>query len=291
MKYFLSLFFVFITIFFGRAQERFLIEENDSLQLFETYLSNTSINNVFPSFYNNGLLYVSNFESKNYKLFYSDLYAVTEPVSIGSRFNFGSVSVFENEIYFTGITNFFNAAIYRGVLDDLKVKKIKKLDFCRSEYSYTDPFISANGKQMLVVSNEKDVPHIIEFVKNDVNEWERRSVPFISHPNFEIMNPTLYNENTIYFSANINEGKIAGVSYETTSEGEIIVTEIQREQSEFNIYKIERINDQWGIPIKAKALNTEFDELGVLFDSDISGYLTSRRYNSNDNIYYFILKQ
>jgi hypothetical protein len=290
MKYFLSLFFIVFILFFGKAQEHFLIEETDSIQLFETYLSNTSTNNVFPSFYKNGLLYVSNFESKGFKLFYSDLFSITEKVGIGSKFNFGSVSVFENEIYFTGTTNTYNSAIYQGVFEDFKVKKLTKLDFCNPGFTYSDPFISENGEQMVLVSSEKNVLHIVELVKNEANEWVVKSVPYISHPAFEIMNPTLYNENTIYFSSNMNDGKVTGVIYNTTSEGKIIVSEIKREQGDFNIYKIERNGKNWGIPIKVIELNSEFDELGVLFDSDKSGYLTSRRYNSNDNIYYFILK-
>ena len=290
MKHFLSLFFIFIAVFFGKAQERFLIEETDSIQLFETYLSNTSTNNIFPSFYKNGLLYVSDFESKGYKLFYSDLYSTSEKVGINGRFNFGSASVFENEIYFTGTTSTYGSGIYKGVFEDLKVKKIKKLDFCDPNFTYSDPFISANGQQMLIVSSEKNVLHIVEYIKNEANEWEVKSIPYISHPSFEIMNPTLYNENTLYFSSNMNDGKVTGVVYDKTTEGEIIVSEIKREQGDFNIFKIERTNNRWGVPIKVNALNSEFDELGVLFDSDKSGYLTSRRYNSNDNIYYFILK-
>lgn len=292
----LTLFFVCF-MFSAEAQEMYLIEETDSIQIFETYLSNTSKGNVFPTFYKNGLLYVSKNKSNEYQLFYSNLQSESLKIGLGSKFNFGAATVYNSEIYFTGISKssddrgFFNSTIYKGILEDIKVTKVKKLDFCNRNFSYTDPSISANGKQMVVVSTEKNIPHIIEFEKNSANEWVKKSIVYISHPNFDIINPTIYNENTIYFSSNFFNGKITGVFYETNEKGEIVVSNVKREQGDFNIYKIVRSNNSWGIPIKANEFNSEFDDLGVLFDTDKSGYITSFRYNANDNIYYFVLKQ
>ena len=292
----LQLFFIFFMLS-ATAQEMYLIEETDSIQLFETYLSNTSTSNVFPAFYKNGLIYVSKYKDNFYNLFYSDLQSASIKISLGNRFQFGAAVIHETEIYFTGISKrmdtkgYFNSTIYKGIMEDLKVKKIEKLDFCDKNFSYTDPSISANGKQMVLVSSEKEFLHILEFVKNEVNEWEKKSVVFISHPNFDIINPTIYNENTIYFSSNIFNGEIIGASYTTNKNDEIVLDKVKREEGVFNIYKIERKQGSWGIPIKANEFNSEFDELGVLFDSEKSGYLTSFRYNGNDNIYYFILKQ
>jgi len=292
---YLSLFLIFF-IFCANAQELFLIEETDSIQLFETHLSNTSEGNVFPAFYKEGLIYVSNYKSNNHKLYYSDLQLPSLRISLGNKFYFGAATVFENEIYFTGNSKkmdkygSYNSTIYKGIIEGLKVSKIKKLGFCDYNFSYTDPSISADGKQMLVVSSEKERFHIVELVKNEMGEWEKRSIVFISHPYFDIMNPTIYDENTVYFSTNIYNGKIIGVKYSNNEKGEVVIDEIKREEGDFNIYKIERTKGNWGIPIKAHEFNTEYDELGVLFDSDKSGYLTTFRYNSNDNIYYFILK-
>ncbi len=292
----LTLFFVFF-MFSALAQEMYLIEETDSIQIFETYLSNTSTGNVFPTFYKNGLLYVSKNKSNEYQLFYSNLKSESVKIALGSKFDFGAATVYNSEIYFTGISKssddrgYFNSTIYKGILEDFKVTKIKKMKFCDRNFSYTDPSISANGKQMVVVSTEKNIPHIIEFEKNNTDEWVKKSIVYISHPNFDIINPTIYNENTIYFSSNFLNGKITGVSYETNENGEIVVSKINREEGDFNIYKIVRSNNIWGIPIKVNEFNSEFDDLGVLFDTDKSGYLTSFRYNANDNIYYFVLKQ
>ncbi|MBG7629055.1 MAG: hypothetical protein IZT56_01360 [Bacteroidetes bacterium] len=289
-------FFLILFIFCANAQELFLIEETDSIQLFETHLSNTSESNVFPAFYKEGLIYVSNYKSNDHKLYYSDLQLPSLKISLGSKFNFGAATVFENEIYFTGNSKkmdkygYNNSTIYKGIFEDLKVSKIKKLEFCDYNYSYSDPSISTDGKQLLVVSSERDRFHIIEFVRNDIGQWEKQSVVFISHPHFDIINPTIYDENTVYFSTNIYNGKIIGVKYSNDEKGEVVVEEVKREEGDFNIYKIERTNGNWGIPVKAHEFNTEYDELGVLFDSDKSGYLTTFRYNSNDNIYYFILK-
>lgn len=292
----LTIFFA-LFMFSAIAQEMYLIEETDSIQIFETYLSNTSTGNVFPTFYKNGLLYVSKNKSNEYQLYYSDLQSESVKIALGSKFNFGAATVYNSEIYFTGISKisddrgYFNSTIYKGMLEDFKVTKIKKMKFCDRNFSYTDPSISANGKQMVVVSTEKNTPHIIEFKKNNDDEWVKKSIVYISHPNFDIINPTIYNENTIYFSSNFLNGKIIGVSYETNENGEIVVSKISREEGDFNIYKIVRSNDSWGIPIKVNEFNSEFDDLGVLFDTDKSGYLTSFRYNANDNIYYFVLKQ
>jgi len=279
-------FFVFIAV----AQQRYLIKETDSLQLFETYLSNSFTGNIFPSFFKNGLLFVSDFNSPKHQLYYSDL--KTEAIRINPRgkFKFGAVSIFENDIYFTGTTNNYNSAIYNGKIEGFKVSKIKKLDFCDPNFSYSDPYISKNGNQLIVISNERKTQHIKEFVKNENNKWELKSIPYISHPDFDIINPTIYDENTIYFSANIFKGEITGVTYTLNHKGEQIIDKITREEGVFNIYKITRENGKWGIKQKVNALNSEFDDLGVIFDSENSGYLTSFRFNSNDNIYYFVLK-
>ncbi len=236
-------------------------------------------------------MYVSNYNSNSHNLYYSDLQLEIIKISLRGKFKFGSASIYGSTIYFTGKTKSFNSVIYKGIIENLKVTKIEKLPFCDKYFSYSDPAISEDGQQLLVVSNEREVLHIIEFVKNNENKWEKKSIPFISHPDFDIINPTIYDENTLYFSANTFDGKIKQVNYVKGKNGEIVVDSVEREQGVFNIYIIQRINGSWGIPEKVNALNSEFDDLGVIFDSENSGYLTTYRFNSNDNIYYFILKQ
>ena len=143
---------------------------------------------------------------------------------------------------------------------------------------------------MILVTNEKGRLHLLELKRNEKNEWEKGKVIYISHPEFEIINPTYYNENTIYFASNIYNGKITRVAYDKNENGELLVSEVEREQGSFNIYKIEKKNEIWGIPIKLELFNSDFDDLGVVFINESSGYLTSFRYSNTDNIYYFELK-
>lgn len=279
------------SVYILTAQERFLIKETDSLQIFETYLSNSYTGNIFPSFYKDGLLFVSNFNSAEHKLYYSNLEGGIIKIPLRGKFNLGAVNIYGSDIYFTGDTKTYNSAIYTGKIENFKVSKIKKLDFCDSNFSYSDPSISKNGQQLILISNERDILHIKEFVKNENNEWELKSIPYISNPAFDIINPTIFDENTIYFSANVFQGKIEKITYTSNSKGEAVVDKVYREEGDFNIYKICRVDGHWGVKQKVTALSSEFDDLGVIFDSENSGYLTSYRFNSNDNIYYFILKQ
>jgi len=142
---------------------------------------------------------------------------------------------------------------------------------------------------MVIVTNEKGRYHLLELIRNENNEWERGSVIYISHPNFKLLNPTIYDKNTIYFSSNIYNGKLTSISYKNR-DGNLEIVEKNREVGVFNIYKTERKNGKWRIPKKANDFNSEFGELGVLFNTKSSGYLTTYRFNNNDNIYYFELK-
>ena len=278
------------------AQEKILISENDSIRIFETYISLNSSGNIFPTIYNEGLIYASNYKSNNYKLLYSDLKSESQKFKIGPKYNLGAVAIFKNEIYFTGVTKKLssfgtnNYTIYKGIIEDSKVKKIERLSICSLDFSYTYPTISKDGSKLLVVSNEKGRLHLLEFIRNEANQWEKGEVVYISHPEFEIINPTFYDENTIYFASNIYDGKITSVVYITDDEGKAKVSEVNREQGSFNIYKIEKINGIWRIPIKLDEFNSDFDDLGVIFIDKKSGYLNSFRYSDSDNIYYFELK-
>ena len=289
----LAFFFVFIS----KAQERYLIEETDSIQLFETYLSNNSTGNVFPTIHKNGLIYVSDYKYDTYKLYYSDLQTKSKKINVGTKFDFGAACAFENEIYFTGIskkrdsTGYYNSTIYKGIIEDQKVSSIESLSFCNQNYSYTDPCISKNGNKLIVVSTERNSIHIMEYVKNDLNKWIKNGVVYISHRDFDIINPTYYDENTIYFSSNLSTSKDRPVNYTVIKAGEKYITKAVLGVGDFDIYKIEKINGRWSYPKISNEFNSEFDELGVVFDSEKSGYLTTFRYNSNDNIYYFTLKQ
>ena len=288
---------LFLFSFSLRAQDKILIEENDDLWLFETFVSLNSEGNIFPSFLKNGLLYTSNYNSKKYQLFYSDL--KTEPIKfkIGSKYKLGAVAVFNNEIYFTGTSKktssqgFNNFAIYKGLVNGFKVSNIKQLSICNPNFSYTYPAISKDGNKMVVVSNERGSIHLLEFNRNKNNQWEKGEVIFISQLDYEIINPLIFDENTIYFASNLTDGKITKVLYNSNKKGEVKVAEVEREKGDFNIFKTVKTDVSWGLPQKVEQFNSEFDDLGVLFINDKSGYINTFRYSDADNIYYFELKQ
>ena len=279
----------------SQAQEKFPTSENDSLSLYETYISINSKDNIFPSSYKNGLLYASANESNFYRLLYSDLKSEPKKIKLPRKYQSGAVATFENEIYVTATTKYvdsfgvFNLAIYKGVIEDLKVKNLKVVPICSTDYSYEDPAISKDGNTMVVVTNENGQYHLLELKRNDNNEWEKGDIIYITHPIFKIINPTIYNENTIYFSSNIHMGELKSLTYKKV-DGEIKVVKKDYKSGPFNIYKAERKNGIWQLPIKVNELNSEFDELGVIFETEKTGFLTTYRFSNTDNIYYFELK-
>lgn len=277
------------------AQENYLIRETKAIKIFETKVSNTSTGNIFPVVYKNGLLYLSNDGTENYKLYYSDLQNESIKIRTNSRFNIGPVAVAGNKIYFSAfdknrnLERDQNSAIHAANFINLKIEGQEKFLICDINFSYEHPTISEDGKQMVLVSNEKGSLHLLEFVKNEKNEWIKKGLVFISQPYFDILNPTIYDENTIYFSTDINEGKVKEVIYRQAGD-EIRLSEIKRVKGPFNIYKITRSKGRWGLPEKMPHFNSDFDDLGVLFTSEKTGYLNTYRFNSTDNIYYFELK-
>ena len=298
MYKYLAIFFIF-GLFKTMGQNRVLISETDSISIYETHISQSSKGNVFPTVYNKGLLYASNYEAKYFNLFFTDLKAERVKIRIGSKYSLGPVSTYKKEVYFTGMTsanntNFStNFTIYKGQITGDKILKIRRLQVCDTSFSYTYPTISADGNKMVVVSNEKGAFHLLQLKRSEKGKWEKDTVIYISQLNFEIINPTYFDENTIYFSSNKKKGKMKSFKYKVVNDS-IKVLDKEYEKGVFNIYKIEKnINSKglpsWGLPQKMSILNSEFDDVGVLFLTEKTGYLTSFRYDDSDNIYYFKL--
>lgn len=291
--------FILALLLFGlglKAQEKILISETDSIKIFETYLSIHTSENIFPMFYDQGIIYASIHKSKNYKLYYSDLKSNALKIKIGPNFVWGPVAVFENEIYFSRYSNrsssngIFNVTIYKGILENLKVSKVKKLDISNKEYSYSHPAISKDGNFMVIVTNEKGMFHLLQLKRNNEGTWERGDIIYITQENIELLNPTFYDENTIYFSANSFNDKVQKVEKKFEN-GKLVYADVFKEEGDFDIYKITKENGTWLLPVKVPEFNSEFDDLGVIFKTKTSGYLTTFRYNNSDNIYYFELKK
>jgi len=283
----------FILGFFQiNGQNRVLISETDSISIYETYISKNSKGNVFPTVYNKGLLYASNFETKYFNLYFSDLNSERTKIKIGSKYNFGPAKAYKNEVYFTGVTTskslypLSNFTIYKGEIVEDKVLKIRRLKVCDPNFSYSYPSITADGSKMVVVSNENGYFHLLQLKRNEKGDWEKDTIIYISQLNFEIINPTYFDENTIYFSTNRLKGKLKSFKYKIENDT-IKVANKEYHTGNFNIYKIEKNKNSWGLPQKMSVLNSEFDDVGVLFLTEKTGYLTSFRYDNSDNIYYF----
>lgn len=278
------------------AQEN-LIYETDSIAIFETYISLNSSENIAPIIYHDGLIYASANKSNYYQLYYSDLKSKPQKIKTGSNYKSGLVAVYKNEIYFTeNLQNSIsdsniNLTINKGKIENFKVSKARTLPICKKEFYYEYPAISRDGKQMAIVTNENGRIHLLELTLNIENEWVRSSVVFIAQVNFNIINPTFYNENTIYFSSNMISGEINidRVKYKI-EDGKPVITNVIYETDVYNIYKIVRINGNWQLPEKQTIFNSDFDDLGVVFKTDKSGYINTFRYDNTDNIYYFELK-
>ena len=278
------------------AQEK-LISETDSIAIFDTYISLNSSENVSPVIYNDGIIYASAHKSNNYQLFFSDLKSKSKKIKTGSNYNSGLVAVYKDEIYFTKNLNYaasdssFNLTIKKGVLENFKISKTTPLPICKKGFYYEYPAISGDGKQMAIVTNENGRVHLLELTRNNENEWIRSSVVFIAQVNFNIINPTFYNKNTMYFSSNMIHGKVKidRVNY-TVKDGEPKITDVFYKTGVYNIYKIVRIEGRWQLPVKQTIFSSDFDDLGVVFKTEKSGYINTFRYDNTDNIYYFELK-
>jgi hypothetical protein len=279
-----------------KAQNMALISETDSIALFDTYLSINSTNNIAPVNYKDGLLFASAHEASFFKLFYSDLLKKPQKIKISNKFRSGLVAVYKNEIYFSGESKFTNSdqssnlILYKGIFENFKVSKVKPLQFCKKEFTYGQPAISKNGNKMVVVTNERGLFHLLELNRNNNDEWERGDIVFITQSYFKILNPTYFDENTIYFSSNRTKAKVKGVKNEF-KDGKLVSSEIYFEEGDFNIYKVVKKDGNWQLPEIVNVFNTEFDELSIVFKTPKSGYLSTFRFDNTDNIYYFELKQ
>jgi len=294
MKKYVFILIVILSIIRLNAQENILISENENIKIFESHISLKSDGNIWPAIYNEGIIYASNKRSNKY--YFKDFDSKIIRFKTNYKYSTGPFAVYKNEIYFTGLTSsknnikIKNNAIYKGLINDFEIVEIEPLTNLNPDFSFTDPSISKDGKRMIVVSNEKGYPHLLELIRNDKSEWIKGELIYISNPKFDILNPTIYNENTIYFSSNISSGKILEQSY-TIENGKYIVNELKIENSHFNIYKTVKRDNIWSLPVKVEMFNSEFDDLSVIFLNEKSGYINTYRYNNSDNIYYFELKK
>ena len=285
---------IVLTVLSTSAQVEELIYENDSLSIFDTNISLYSSDNLFPKKYKDGVIYSSKYKSEYYDLYYSYLKFLPVKIKIGLKYNYGGAAIFDNEIYFSGndrnmhMNNNTNHLIYKALINEVKVTKYRVLTFCKRDFSYEYPAISKDGSRMVVVTNERGRNHLLELIRNESNVWERNKVVFISQSKAEFVNPTYFDENTIYFSSNmIAQEDRFGLKF---INGSWVKVKTKLESSIFDIYKVKRTNGIWSLPTKVPKFNSEFDDLGVEFIDENSGYISTFRFSNTDNFYYFKLK-
>ena len=70
-----SFYYLLASIFLSVSvqAQKTLIYESDELRIYDTYISEKSIDNLFPTFYKEGLLYVSGDDSRYYNLYYAPI--------------------------------------------------------------------------------------------------------------------------------------------------------------------------------------------------------------------------
>src|SRR5210317_2126807 len=96
---------VFVLIFWLGLNQAFgqkeLIFESDSIRIYDSIISDSIKDNLFPVFYKDGLIFTSGSLAKYYNPFYSDLNGEMKKIKINSRFRLGGMTIHGNEIYFT----------------------------------------------------------------------------------------------------------------------------------------------------------------------------------------------
>jgi hypothetical protein len=294
-KIFIVLFILCLNVIKIYSQQN-LIFKNDSIAIYDTYLSINTKDNIAPVVYKNGILYATANKSGFYKLFFSDFKNKPQKIKLNNKYHVGLVAVYKNEIYFTknsnnSLNNTSNIAIYKGTLKNNKVTNTKLLEICKPDFIYAHPSIHKNGNTMVIVSNERGAFHLLELKRNELNKWVKSDVIYITQPGFKLLNPTIYNENTIYFSSNISPNvAVSEVEYGIKNGKPIVNNVHYNNTSSYNIYKITKNDGRWGIPEKVHVFSSEFDDLSVVFTSEKTGYISTFRYDNTDNIYYFELK-
>lgn len=281
MKYLLPVFFFICALSNAFCQINVLIDEpNDSVRIYETYISENLPNASMPIKYKDGLIFNSKMDTAFYSLYYTDLESEIVKIEISNQnYNVGkaTVSSFNDDIFFTMNScpkhtfnsgeKICNLAVFEGKILDFKIQDFDKIGICKNEFNYWSPSISVDGTNIVIVTNEGGSYQLVEIFKDNRNTWVKGDVLYTSPDKSPILNPSSINQDEIYFACSI-KGSLSG----------------------FDIYKIVKKNGKWQTPENVKYLNSEFDDTGVCFVTNNSGYITTNRYTAEDNIYYFQMR-
>ncbi len=155
-----------------------------------------------------------------------------------------------------------NFAVYQGIIKNNKITIIKKLDFCKPEFSYGYPYILDNR---LLISTDENGIFSLKMYRWKNYKWNFQKIIFKDKN--PILNPIFKNKNTVLFASK-RKGGLGG----------------------FDLYEIKYKNGKWSEPKNLKKFNTKFDDLSILFTKDNEGYISSNRLDNKDHIFKFKIK-
>lgn len=219
----MPVFFFICAISNAFCQINVLIDEpNDSVSIYETYISENLPNASMPIKYKDGLIFNSKMDTVFYSLYYTDLESEIVKIKISKqRGNACNASVYGNndDIFFTmnscpkhiynSDENVCNLAIFEGKILDFKIQNFHKIGICKDEFGYWSPSISVDGSNIVIVTNEGGRYQLVEIFKDNSNTWVKGDVLYTSPDKSPILNPSRINQDEIYFACSM-KGSLSG---------------------------------------------------------------------------------
>ncbi len=182
------------------------------------------------------------------------------------------------EFYFTSnslddTSEIKELVIFKSQIENFKLKNVELLKICKPNFSYCHPTFSKDGLKMILSSgeiselnsDERTDFNLYEYVRATIyDDWKLvRNLEEINTSSFDYF-PRLMSDSLLIFS----------------SYGKEITKDLNLYSSKLNKEGI------WEEATLLEHLNSEFDDFGITFINEESGYFSSDR-NGQDNIFYF----
>lgn len=254
---------------------------NEQYQISKTTIAEYGQEEFLPTKFEDGIIFSLKEDDENfYNLYYSEIIEkeeLEEPIEIKisykSKFShFAPAEYIEEtgEFFFT--SNNLNSqsgikklAIFKAQIEDLKLKNIVRLKICNINFNYCHPTFSRDGLTMILSSDENGELNLFKYTRSNIDSnWGLvRSLDEINTNDFDSF-PNLINDSLLVFSSYGKE-----------------------QTSSLNLY-LSELNEtgKWEEPKFMEYLSSEYDDFGITFINQESGYLSSKR-DGQDNIFYF----
>ncbi|MBM77867.1 MAG: hypothetical protein CL846_05245 [Crocinitomicaceae bacterium] len=304
-KYILSVFlvFCFCNIRASIPGDSLKVRKERIFEVFNTYGLNSNYSEICPVFYNSELVFCSNrewnkntlgesdwSETSHYNIFKSSItYNGIDSVNFDkikvfsyflmSHLNVGPIT-FNNDyseaVYVENeyvskkkrTDKYRHVQLYSVKIDDGKLREKEKLSFCESQYNYTCPTMSPDGKVLVFASNlpckNKGVNLFVS--KRTNGEWSD-PIPLDSVNSDANESFTTIHNGKLYFSSD---------GYDSNGKLDLFVAETIDTLPENVI--------NWGnVTNLGKVINSTEDDFGIVFNNDKNtGYFVSNRPDEND---------